>query len=73
MEERKDGEKYIFEDSRFTIYTSDQKGFRYGVGVASFKKKKGILYMNKIHMKRDKEWDERNIEGLRKKAKEFLK
>lgn len=71
--EKEEGKEYIFEDSFSTIYPSDQKGFRYGVGVASFKKKKIIgFYMDKIHTGKDKEWYERNIEGLRKKAKKFL-
>ena len=47
------------------IYPSDQLQFKNGVGVASLKKSKGgILYMNRIHTKRDTVYNEENIEFL---------
>ncbi len=50
--------------TRGVFYPSDQAKFPCGVGVAALKKSKkfGILYMNKIHTKRDTAFDEENIE-----------
>ena len=51
--------------TRNFIYPSDQINFHNGVGVASLKKsKRGILYMNRIHTKRDTVYTEENIEFL---------
>ncbi len=48
------------------IYPSDQMNFKLGVGVAALKKSKGgLLYMDKIHTKKDVVYRERNIEFLR--------
>ena len=56
------------------FYPSDQRNFELGVGVASLKKfKNGILYMDKIHTKRDTVYDEENIEFLKNGAIEFAK
>ena len=66
--------KYIFENSSSTIFPSDQKNFRYAVGVAAFKEKKILgYYMNNIHTKRDTVLDEKNIESLKRKARRFIK
>ncbi len=47
------------------IYPSDQKNFNNGVGIASFNKTKGgMLYMNKIHTKKDTVFQKENIEFL---------
>ncbi len=47
------------------IYPSDQKNFNNGVGIASFNKTKGgMLYMNKIHTKKDTIFQKENIEFL---------
>lgn len=47
------------------IYPSDQLQFKNGVGVAALKKSKGgILYMNRIHTKKDTIYNEENIEFL---------
>ncbi len=47
------------------IYPSDQLQFKNGVGVAALKKTKGgILYMNRIHTKKDTVYNEENIEFL---------
>lgn len=44
------------------IYPSDQMNFPCGIGVASLRKSKhGILYMNRIHTKRDVIYQEGNI------------
>lgn len=51
--------------SKGTIYPSDQANFARGVGVAALKKTKGgLLYMDRIHTKRDTVYDERNIAFL---------
>ncbi|MBQ8504101.1 MAG: M28 family peptidase [Clostridia bacterium] len=47
------------------FYPSDQANFPYGVGVAALKKTKGgLLYMDKIHTKKDTVYEEKNIEFL---------
>lgn len=47
------------------FYPSDQKNFKQGVGVAALNKtKKGMLYMNRIHTKKDTVYTEENIEFL---------
>ena len=51
------------------FYPSDQKNFNCGVGVAALKKtKKGILYMDRIHTKRDTVYREENVEFLKNGA-----
>ncbi len=46
------------------IYPSDQASFPCGIGAASFKKKWGIHYMNRIHTPKDTVYDEKNISFL---------
>ncbi len=47
------------------FYPSDQTNFQGGIGVASLKyTKKGLLYMNRIHTKRDTVYREENIRFL---------
>lgn len=51
--------------SKGYIYPSDQKHFDRGIGVASLKRTKGgLLYMNRIHTKRDTVYREENIAWL---------
>ena len=51
--------------SKGTIYPSDQANFARGVGVAALKKTKGgLLYMDRIHTKRDTVYMEENIAYL---------
>ena len=61
------GEKSIFlHEKGFVTYPSDQKHFPYGVGIAAFKRKKGIgLYIDRIHTARDTILDVENINYLR--------
>ena len=61
-----DTEKYTAEvASKGVIYPSDQANFLCGVGVAALKKTKGgLLYMDRIHTKRDTVYDEENIAYL---------
>ena len=47
------------------FYPSDQRNFSDGIGVASLKyTKKGLLYMNRIHTKKDTVYREENIRFL---------
>lgn len=51
--------------SKGVFYPSDQSNFSGGIGVASFKyTKKGLLYMDRIHTKRDTVYREENIRFL---------
>lgn len=55
------------------FYPSDQANFPCGVGVAALRStKKGLLYMNRIHTKRDVIYKEENIEFLKNGAIELL-
>lgn len=57
------------------FYPSDQVNFPLGVGVAALKKSKkfNILYMNRIHTKRDVIYCEENIEFLKNGSIKLLK
>ena len=56
------------------FYPSDQMQFPCGVGVASLRSTKGgLLYMNRIHTKRDVIYQEENIEFLKNGAIELPK
>ena len=46
------------------FYPSDQMQFPCGVGVAALKKKGKVLYLDKIHTKKDTVYNEENIEFL---------
>lgn len=62
-------ESYSVEVARKAFYPSDQRNFERGVGVSALNKSKGgILYMNKIHTKRDTVYDEENIAFLKSGA-----
>lgn len=68
-----EGKQVHFFDSARALYPSDQVNFRCGVGVAAFKRKKGVgLYMNRIHTPRDTVLDERNIACLAQGVRRFL-
>lgn len=50
----------------FRTYPSDQKNFPYGVGIAAFRRKKGVgLYVARIHTAKDTILDETNVNILR--------
>ncbi len=59
--------------SKGVFYPSDQANFAGGIGVAALKKSKffGILYMDRIHTKRDTVYREENIDFLTKGAVKF--
>ncbi len=62
----------LIESEKGTYYPSDQKNFKKNIGVASFKKSKLGLYMDRIHTPRDTVMDERNIEVLTEGIIKFL-
>lgn len=49
----------------FAFYPSDQANFPYGVGISALKKRKNILYLDRIHTNRDTVLDETNVNILR--------
>lgn len=52
--------------SRGVLYPSDQMHFPRGACVAAFKERRGVgYYINRIHTRRDTEFDRENIEALR--------
>ena len=61
------GKKSIsLREKGFTQYPSDQKNFPYGVGIAAFRRKKGIgLYCSRIHTSRDTILEVTNVNLLR--------
>lgn len=60
--------------SKGVFYPSDQRNFEQGVGVSALNKTKGgMLYMNKIHTKRDTVYDEENIAFLTNGAIELTR
>ena len=63
----------LIESEKGVYYPSDQKNFKKNIGVASFKKSKFGLYMDRIHTPRDTVMDERNITVLTEGIIRFLK
>ena len=63
----------LIESEKGVYYPSDQKNFKKNIGVASFKKSKFGLYMDRIHTPRDTVMDERNIAVLTEGIIRFLK
>lgn len=61
------GEKSItLHEKGIAIYPSDSSKFPYGVGIAAFRRKKGIgLYCSRIHTFRDTILEEENVNYLR--------
>lgn len=59
------GEFEVEVSNRGIFYPSDQMMFKCGVGVAALKRtRRGILYMDRIHTKKDTVYQEENIEFL---------
>lgn len=61
------GEKSIAVCAKgFRTYPSDQKNFPYGVGIAAFRRKRGVgLYCSRIHTNKDTILEETNVNILR--------
>lgn len=54
------------------VYPSDQKHFPYGVGICALRKRKKILYMSRIHTKKDTVLDTTNVNILRAALTTFI-
>ena len=54
------------------VYPSDQKHFPYGVGICALRKQKKILYMSRIHTKKDTVLDITNVNILRAALTTFI-
>ena len=55
-----------------SVYPSDQKHFPYGVGICALRKQKKILYMSRIHTKKDTVLDITNVNILRAALTTFI-
>ena len=54
----------VYEESRY-VYPSDQMHFPYGVGICALRKHKKLLYLSRIHTKKDTILEETNVNILR--------
>ena len=54
----------VYEEGRF-VYPSDQMHFPYGVGICALRKHKKLLYLSRIHTKKDTILEETNVNILR--------
>lgn len=68
-----DGKDVYIESSSKTYYPSDQLNFKKYIAISFMNKCKLGLYMNKIHTNKDIVFDEKNIEFLCIRLKEFIK
>ena len=59
------GKNLLVADKGFAFYPSDQKNFPLGVGVAALKRRKKILYLDRIHTSKDTVLDQTNVNSLR--------
>ena len=55
----------LVRDKGFSVYPSDQMSFPYGVGIAALKRKKKLLYLDRIHTVKDTCLDQTNVNILR--------
>lgn len=62
----------LVHEKGFSYYPSDQKCFPYGVGICALKKKKKLLYLDRIHTSRDTVLDETNVNILRAAIISFI-
>ena len=60
------------EHSSHTFYPSDQAGFPISAAVSAMKKKGRILYLDRIHTRKDTAWDEENMTYLADKTLALL-
>ena len=68
------GKHVMLERMSRIYYPSDQAGFPYAVAVAALKHKKVLgYYMDRIHTRRDTEFDESNIRYLSQQTVELIK
>ena len=62
----------LVQEKGWHIYPSDQMHFPYGVGICALRKWKKILYMSRIHTKKDTFLDETNVNILRAALTTFI-
>ena len=62
-----------FDSAGLTFYPSDQMGFRLNIAICALKKKWGVLYLDRIHTRRDTAWDEENLALVENGILSFLK
>ena len=55
-----------------SVYPSDQKHFPYGVGICALRRRKKLLYMSRIHTKKDTVLEETNVNILRAALTTFI-
>jgi hypothetical protein len=55
-----------------SVYPSDQKHFPFGIGICALRKHKKILYMSRIHTKKDTVLEETNVNILRAALTTFI-
>jgi len=55
----------LIRETGFSAYPSDQRHFPYGVGICALHKRKKLLYLSRIHTKKDTILDETNVNILR--------
>lgn len=68
-----EGKTVMLENLKKLYYPSDQAGFQLGVSVAALNYKKPVgYYMDKIHTKHDRVFDERNIAYLAERTIRFI-
>ena len=68
-----DGKNVYIESSSKTYYPSDQMNFKKYIAISFMNKNRLGLYMDKIHTNKDIVFDEKNIEFLCMRLKEFIK
>ena len=68
-----EGKNVYIEKSSKTYYPSDQLNFKNYIAIAFMNKNRLGLYMDKIHTNKDIVFDEKNIEFLCMRLKEFIK
>lgn len=62
----------LVHEKGLSVYPSDQKHFPYGVGICALRKQKKILYMSRIHTKKDTVLDITNVNILRAALTTFI-
>lgn len=62
----------LVHEKRVTVYPSDQMHFPYGVGICALREKKKILYISRIHTKKDTVLEETNVNILRAALTTFI-
>ena len=55
----------LVQEKGFSVYPSDQANFPYGVGICALRKRKKLLYLGRIHTKRDTILEQTNVNLLR--------